>query len=65
MHRVAIDQSGAALLSENQLTQSLAKSFDEDSLRESIAKSLGTPWENELERFRSADTLTTAHLRAI
>ena len=65
MHRVAIDQSGGALLSENQLTQSLAKSFDEDSLRESIAKSLGTPWENQLERFRSADTLATAHLRAI
>jgi hypothetical protein len=65
MHRVAIDQSGAALLSENQLTQSLAKSFDEDSLRESIAKALGTPWENQLERFRSADTLATAHLRAI
>jgi hypothetical protein len=65
MHRVAIDQSGAALLSENQLTQSLAKSFDEDSLRESIANALGTPWENQLERFRSADTLATAHLRAI
>ena len=65
MHRVAIDQSGAALLSENQLTQSLSKSFDEDSLRESIAKILGTPWEDELERFRSADTLATAHLRAI
>jgi hypothetical protein len=65
MHRAAIDQSGAALLSENQITQCLAKSFDEDSLRESIAKSLGTPWENQLERFRSADTLATAHLRAI
>jgi hypothetical protein len=65
MHRVAIDQSGGALLSENQIAQCLSKSFDEDSLRESIAKSLGTPWENQLERFRSADTLTTAHLRAI
>jgi hypothetical protein len=65
MHRAAIDQSGAALLSENQIVQCLSKSFDEDSLRESIAKSLGTPWENQLERFRSVDTLATSHLRAI
>jgi hypothetical protein len=65
MHRVAIDQSGAALLSENQLTQSLAKSFDEESIRENIAKTLGTPWENQLERFRSVDSLVASHLRAI
>ena len=65
MHRAVIDQSGAVLLSENQITQSLAKSFDEDSLRECIAKILGTPWENQLERFRSVDSLVASHLRAI
>lgn len=65
MHRAAIDQSGAVLLSEDQLNQSLANSFDEDSIRENIAKTLGTPWENQLERFRSVDSLAPVHLRAI
>jgi hypothetical protein len=65
MHRAAIDQSGAVLISEDQLNQCLANSFDEDAIRENIAKILGTPWENQLERFRSVNSLATAHLRAI
>jgi hypothetical protein len=65
MHRAAIDQSGAALLSENQLNQCISQAFDEESIRENIAKTLGTPWENQLERFRSVDSLVASHLRAI
>jgi hypothetical protein len=65
MHRAAIDQSGAVLLTENQLNQSLNKALDEDSIREGISKILGTPWENQLASFRSVDSLANAHLRAI
>ena len=65
MHRAAIDQSGATLLSENQLNQCISQAFDEESIRENIAKILGTPWENQLERFRSVDSLVASHLRAI
>ena len=65
MHRAAIDQSGAVLLTENQLNQCMSQAFDEESIRENIAKILGTPWENQLERFRSVDSLVASHLRAI
>jgi hypothetical protein len=65
MHRAAIDQSGATLLSENQLNQCMSQAFDEEAIRENIAKILGTPWENQLERFRSVDSLVASHLRAI
>ena len=65
MHRASIDQSGAVLLTENQLNQCISQAFDEESIRENIAKTLGTPWENQLERFRSVDSLVASHLRAI
>jgi hypothetical protein len=65
MHRASIDQSGAVLLTENQLNKCMSQAFDEESIRESIAKTLGTPWENQLERFRSVDSLVASHLRAI
>ena len=65
MHRASIDQSGAVLLTENQISQCMSNAFDEESIRENIAKILGTPWENQLERFRSVDSLVASHLRAI
>jgi hypothetical protein len=65
MHRALIDQSGAVLLTENQINKCMSQAFDEESIRESIAKTLGTPWENQLERFRSVDSLVASHLRAI
>jgi hypothetical protein len=65
MHRAIIDQSGAVFLTENQINQCMSNAFDEETIRENIAKTLGTPWENQLERFRSVDSLVASHLRAI
>jgi hypothetical protein len=65
IHRALVDQTGAVILSENQLDTVLKNSFDEESIREGIALLLGNSWEQELDRFRSADLQEIAHLRAI
>jgi len=65
IHRAVVDQSGAVLVNENQLSAILAKTFDEDSIREEIAAMLGKSWEQELDRFRSVDLQEVPRLRAI
>ncbi len=65
IHRALVDQTGAVILSENQLDTVLKNSFDEESIRDAIAGLLGSTWEQELDRFRSADLQEIAHLRAI
>ena len=65
IHRAIIDLSGAVLVSENQLSAVLAKTFDEESIRKGIADIMGTSWEIELERFRSVGLQEVPRLRAI
>jgi len=65
IHRSLVDQTGAVILTENQLGSALKNSFDEESIREAIAALLGSSWELELDRFRSVDLQEIAQLRAI
>jgi hypothetical protein len=65
IHRSVVDQSGAVLVNENQLTSLLSASFDEESIREGIAAIMGNSWEIELERFRSVDLQELPRLHAI
>jgi hypothetical protein len=65
IHRAVVDQTGAVILTENQLSTALGKSLDEESIREAIADLLGSSWESELDRFRSVDLQEVAQLRAI
>ena len=65
IHRALVDQTGAVILSENQLNAILKNAFDEESIREGISSLLGNPWELELDRFRSVDLQEVAQLRAI
>lgn len=65
IHRSLVDQTGAVILTENQLSAVLKNAFDEESIREALASLLGNPWELELDRFRSVDLQEVAQLRAI
>lgn len=65
IHRAVVDQTGAVILTENQLNAALKNSFDEEGMREAIASLLGSSWELELDRFRGVDLQEVAHLRAI
>ena len=65
IHRAIVDQSGAVLVDENQLSAILVNTFDEDAIREGIAVILGNSWEVELDRFRSVDLQELPRLRAI
>ena len=65
IHRAVVDQSGAVLVNENQLSAILANSFDEEAIREGVAAMVGTSWERELDRFRSVDLQELPRLRAI
>lgn len=65
IHRAVVDQSGAVLVNENQLTALLASSFDEESIRNGVAAMVGNSWELELDRFRSVDLQEVPHLHAI
>ena len=65
IHRSLVDQTGAVILTENQLGSVLKNSLDEESIREAIASLLGSSCELELDRFRSVDLQEIAHLRAI
>lgn len=65
IHRAVIDQSGAVLVSENQLNSILSSAFDEESIREGVAEILGNAWELALEKFRGADLQELPRLHAI
>jgi hypothetical protein len=65
IHRAHVDQTGAVILSENQLNAILKNAFDEESIREGISSLMGNQWELELDRFRSVDLQEVAQLRAI
>lgn len=65
IHRAIVDQSGAVLFTEHQITHVLSESFDEESIREGVSQILGTAWELELDRFRKVGTQEIAQLRAI
>ena len=65
IHRAIVDQTGAVLVNENQLSAILANSFDEESIREGVSAMVGNPWESELDRFRSVDLQELPRLRAI
>ena len=65
IHRAVVDQTGAVILSENQLSVVLKNSLDEESIRDAIAALLGSSWEYELDRFRGAELQEISHLRAI
>ena len=65
IHRALTDLAGAVIISENQLEDVLAHSFDEESIRTGLALIIGNDWENELERFRGVNHQELSHLRAI
>lgn len=65
IHRSIVDQSGAVLINENQMSKVLAESFDEESIRMGIEAILGKSWELELEPFRSVDLQELPRLHAI
>ena len=65
IHRALVDQAGGVTLTENQLSTVLKNYLDEESIRNAIASLIGTPWELELDRFRSVDLQEVAQLRAI
>ena len=65
IHRAVVDQTGAVLVNENQLSAILANAFDEESIRQGIAAMMGNSWEYELDRFRSVDLQEIPRLRAI
>jgi hypothetical protein len=65
IHRSLVDQTGAVILTENQIGNALKNAFDEESIREAIAALLGSSWELELDRFRGVDLQEIAQLRAI
>lgn len=65
IHRAVVDQTGAVVISENQINAVLKDSFDEESIREGISHILGQAWEFELDRFRGVGLEEIAHLRAI
>jgi hypothetical protein len=43
----------------------MQKAFDEDSIRQGLLQAMGTAWDIELERFRSAGMGEPARLHAI
>ena len=65
IHRASIDGAGSILISENQITAALDKSFDEEALRTALQDAMGTKWELELEPLRAVDMQERSHLQAI
>ena len=65
IHRAVVDQTGAVLVNENQLSAILSHSFDEEAVREGIAAIVGNSWECALDRFRSVDLQEVPRLKAI
>jgi hypothetical protein len=65
LHRAVTDLSGAVLLNEFAINNVMQKAFDEDSIRQGLLQAMGTAWDVELERFRSAGMGEPARLHAI
>ena len=65
LHRAVTDLSGAVLLNEFTINNVMQKALDEDSIRQGLLQAMGTAWDIELERFRSAGMGEHARLRAI
>ena len=65
LHRAITDLSGAVLLNEFVINNVMQKAFDEDSIRQGLLQAMGTAWDMELERFRSAGMGEPARLHAI
>jgi len=59
------DLSGAVLLNEFAINNVMQQAFDEDSIRQGLLQAMGTAWDVELERFRSAGMGEPARLHAI
>jgi hypothetical protein len=65
IHRASIDGLGNIVITEHQIMDALAKSFDEISMREAIDQVLGNKWEEELALFREVEINRVIQLRAI
>jgi hypothetical protein len=65
IHRASIDGLGNVVVTEHQIMDALAKSFDEISIREAIDQVLGNRWEEELTPFREVEIDKVMQLRAI
>jgi hypothetical protein len=65
IHRASIDGLGNIVVTEHQVMDALAKSFDEISIREAIDQVLGNRWEEELAPFREVEIDKVMQLRAI
>jgi hypothetical protein len=65
IHRSDIDGAGSIMISEHLITSSLAKAFDEESLREEFERILGNQWELALKPFRGVELGEVMALRAI
>ena len=65
IHRASIDGLGNIVVTEHQVMDALAKSFDEISMREAIDQVLGNSWEEELAPFREVEIGKVMQLRAI
>ena len=65
IHRASIDGLGNILVTEHQINDALAKSFDEISIRDAIDEILGNNWEKELAPFREVEIDKLIQLRAI
>ena len=65
IHRASIDGLGNIIVTEHQIMDALAKSFDEISMREAIEQVLGSRWEEELAPFREVEIDKVMQLRAI
>ena len=65
IHRAVTDLSGGVLLNEFTINNVMQKAFDEDSIRQGLLQAMGTAWDIELERFRSAGMGEPARLHAI
>ena len=65
IHRAMTDLSGGVLLNEFMINNVMQNAFDEDSIREGLALAMGTAWDAQLEKFRSAGMAEVARLHAI
>lgn len=65
IHRAVVDLAGSVLVTENQITNILATSFDDESIRTGLEKAMGKSWDLELDRFRGATSHDSSKLRAI
>ena len=65
IHRASIDGLGNIVITEHQIMDALAKSFDDISMRDAIDQVLGNLWERELAPFREVEIDKIIQLRAI